>query len=156
MQLRPEEISSIIKEQIENYDRKIESSGVGTVLDVGDGIAHVYGLKDAMSGELLEFQDDVYGMVLNLEEDSIGCVLMGSESQIKEGDTVKRTGRVVEVPVGEELLGRVVNPLGEPLDDNGPINTDNFRPVESPAPGVVDRRPVEKPLQTGLKAIDSM
>lgn len=156
MQLRPEEISSIIKKEIENYEQKMEVTGVGTVLDVGDGIAHIYGLDDAMSGELLEFADDVYGMVLNLEEDSIGCVLMGPESSVKEGDTVKRTGRVVEVPVGEELLGRVVNPLGEPLDNNGQINTEKYRPVESQAPGVVDRKPVDTPLQTGLKAIDSM
>ena len=156
MELRPEEISSIIKEEIENYDKKIESVGVGTVLDVGDGIAHVYGLEDAKSNELLEFPNDVYGMALNLEEDNIGVVLLGNETKIKEGDTVKRTGNVVEVPVGKELLGRVVNPLGQPLDGKGEINTDKTRPVEKKAPGVIDRQPVKVPLQTGLKAIDSM
>src|SRR6056297_2139482 len=156
MELRPEEISSIIKEEIENYDKKIESVGVGTVLDVGDGIAHVYGLEDAKSNELLEFPNDVYGMALNLEEDNIGVVLLGDETKIKEGDTVKRTGNVVEVPVGEELLGRIVNPLGQPLDGKGEINSDQTRPVEQKAPGVIERQPVEEPLQTGLKAIDSM
>src|SRR6056297_1696232 len=156
MELNPEEISSIIKKEIENYGQKLESVGVGTVLDVGDGIAHVYGLKDAMSGELLEFPNDVFGMALNLEEDNIGVVLLGDETLIEEGDDVKRTGRVVEVPVGDALLGRVVNPLGQPLDGKGAIESDTYRPVESEAPGVVDRQPVEVPLQTGLKAIDSM
>src|SRR6056297_3231674 len=155
MELRPEEISSIIKEEIKNYDKKIESVGVGTVLDVGDGIAHVYGLEDAKSNELLEFPNGVYGMALNLEEDNIGVVLLGNETKISEGDTVKRTGNVVEVPVGEELLGRVVNPLGQPLDGKGEINTNKTRPVEKKAPGVIERQPVEEPLQTGLKAIDS-
>src|SRR6056297_2035608 len=156
MELRPEEISSIIKEEIENYDKKIESVGVGTVLDVGDGIAHVYGLEDAKSNELLEFPNGVYGMALNLEEDNIGVVLLGDETKISEGDTVKRTGNVVEVPVGEELLGRIVNPLGMPIDGKGEIKTDKTRPVEKKAPGVIERQPVEVPLQTGLKAIDSM
>src|SRR6056297_297739 len=156
MKLRPEEISQIIKEEIKNYETELETTGVGTVLDVGDGIAHVYGLKDAMSGELLEFPNDVYGMVLNLEEDNIGCVLLGDETKIEEGDTVKRTERVVEVPVGNALLGRVVNPLGQPLDGKGAIDSDTYRPVESEAPGVVDRQPVEVPLQTGLKSIDAM
>ena len=156
MQIKPEEISSIIKKEIENYQQKIETVGVGTVLDVGDGISHVYGLKEAMAGELLEFPQGVYGMVLNLEEDNIGAVLLGDETLVEEGDTVKRTGRVVEVPVGDQLLGRVVNALGQPLDDRGEIDTDNYRPVESRAPGVVERKPVENPLQTGLKAIDSM
>ncbi|MGM0446167.1 MAG: F0F1 ATP synthase subunit alpha [Bacillota bacterium] len=156
MELRPEEISSIIKNEIENYDKKIESVGVGTVLDVGDGIAHVYGLEDAKSNELLEFPNGVYGMALNLEEDNIGVVLLGNETKISEGDTVKRTGNVVEVPVGEELLGRVVNPLGQPIDGKGEIKTDKTRPVEKKAPGVIERQPVEVPLQTGLKAIDSM
>ncbi len=156
MELRPEEISSIIKEEIKNYDKKIESVGVGTVLDVGDGIAHVYGLEDAKSNELLEFPNGVYGMALNLEEDNIGVVLLGNETKISEGDTVKRTGNVVEVPVGEELLGRVVNPLGIPQDGKGEINTEKTRPVEKKAPGVIERQPVEEPLQTGLKAIDSM
>ncbi|MFW6386352.1 MAG: F0F1 ATP synthase subunit alpha [Bacillota bacterium] len=156
MKLNPEEISSIIKREIENYDAKLETVSTGTVLDVGDGISHVYGLENAMSGELLEFPNDVYGMVLNLEEDNIGVVLLGEESKIEEGDTVRRTGRVVEVPVGEELLGRVVNSLGEPLDGKGSIETDHSRPVESEAPGVVERQPVETPLQTGLKTVDSM
>ncbi len=156
MKLRPEEISSIIKKEIDNYDKKIESVGVGTVLDIGDGIAHVYGLNDAMAGELLEFPNEVYGMALNLEEDNIGVVLLGEETKVEEGDDVKRTGRVVEVPVGDALLGRVVNPLGQPLDGKGAIESDTYRPVESEAPGVVDRQPVEVPLQTGLKAIDSM
>src|SRR6056297_82922 len=156
MNLKPEEISSIIKEEIENYESKLETVGVGTVLDIGDGIAHVYGLEDVMSNELLEFPNGVYGMALNLEEDNVGCVLLGSETKIKEGDTVKRTGRVVEVPVGEELLGRVVNSLGQPLDGKGQINSDTYRPVEYKAPGVIKRQPVETPLQTGLKAVDSM
>ncbi|ADQ13877.1 F0F1 ATP synthase subunit alpha [Halanaerobium hydrogeniformans] len=156
MKLRPEEISSIIKKEIENYGQKIESVGVGTILDVGDGIAHVYGLKDAMAGELLEFPNGVFGMALNLEEDNIGVVLLGDETKVQEGDDVKRTGRVVEVPVGDALLGRVVNPLGQPLDGKGAIESDTYRPVESEAPGVVDRQPVEVPLQTGLKSIDSM
>src|SRR6056297_1040148 len=156
MELRPEEISSIIKKEIENYGKKLESVGVGTVLDVGDGIAHVYGLDDAMSGELLEFPNGVFGMALNLEEDNIGVVLLGDEKKVEEGDDVKRTGRVVEVPVGESLLGRVVNPLGQPLDGKGSIESDKYRPVESEAPGVVERQPVKVPLQTGLKAIDSM
>ncbi|MFW6028904.1 MAG: F0F1 ATP synthase subunit alpha [Halanaerobiales bacterium] len=156
MNLKPEEISSIIKEEIKNYESKLETVGVGTVLDVGDGIAHVYGLDDAMSNELLEFPNDVYGMALNLEEDNVGVVLLGDEKKIEEGDTVKRTGRIVEVPVGEEMLGRVVNALGQPLDGKGKINTDKYRPVEKKAPGVIKRQPVETPLQTGLKAVDSM
>jgi F-type H+-transporting ATPase subunit alpha len=156
MDLRPEEISSIIKKEIEDYDERVESVGVGTVLDVGDGIAHVYGLEDAKSNELLEFPNGVYGMALNLEEDNIGVVLLGNETKISEGDTVKRTGNVVEVPVGEELLGRVVNFLGQPLDGKGEIKTDKTRQVEKKAPGVIERQPVEEPLQTGLKAIDSM
>ena len=156
MKLRPEEISSIIKEQIKNYQSELETIGVGTVLDVGDGIAHVYGLEDAMSGELLEFPNDVYGMALNLEEDNVGCVLLGNETKVEEGDTVKRTRRVVEVPVGEALLGRVVNSLGQPIDGKGAIKAEKNRPVESPAPGIVERQPVDTPLQTGLKAIDSM
>src|SRR5690554_5058099 len=129
---------------------------VGTVIMVGDGIARVWGLEEAMAGELLEFPGQTYGMALNLEEDNIGAVILGPYSHIKEGDTVKRTGRIVEVPVGEALIGRVVNPLGQPLDGKGPIETDQFRPIESPAPGVIDRQNVKQPLQTGLKAIDSM
>ncbi|MFP4661376.1 MAG: F0F1 ATP synthase subunit alpha [Halanaerobiales bacterium] len=156
MNLRPEEISSIIKKQIEKYEEDLDTVEVGTVLDVGDGIAHVHGLEDAMSGELLEFPNEVFGMVLNLEEGNVGCVLLGDEKLVEEGNTVKRTGRVVEVPVGEAMLGRVVNALGQPVDGHGPINSNKSRPVESPAPGIVERQPVDTPLQTGLKAIDSM
>ncbi len=156
MNLRPEEISSIIKEQIKRYETQLETVGVGTVLNVGDGIAQVYGLRDAMAGELLEFPHGVYGMAFNLEENSVGCVLLGDQTKIAEGDTVKRTGRVVEVPVGEALIGRVVNALGEPIDGRGPIENEDFRAVESPAPGVIDRQPVDTPLQTGLKAVDAM
>ena len=156
MNLRPEEISSIIKDQIKNYKSHLEAEAVGTVITVGDGIARVHGLEKAMSGELLEFPGEVYGMVQNLEEDNIGVVLFGSEENIKEGDTVKSTGRVVEVPVGDALMGRVVNALGQPIDGKGPISTDKFRPVERVASGVIDRKSVDTPLQTGLKAIDAM
>ncbi|MDW7674494.1 MAG: F0F1 ATP synthase subunit alpha [Bacillota bacterium] len=156
MSIRPEEISSILKQQIEKYQAQVEVTNVGTVIQVGDGIARIYGLEKAMAGELLEFSNGVYGMVLNLEEDNIGCVILGPYTEIKEGDQVKRTGRIVEVPVGDALIGRVVNPLGQPLDGKGPIDTDKFRPVESQAPGVVDRKSVHEPLQTGIKAIDSM
>jgi len=156
LSIRPEEISSILKQQIEKYQTQVEVTNVGTVIQVGDGIARIYGLEKAMAGELLEFTNGVYGMVLNLEEDNIGCVILGPFTDIKEGDQVKRTGRIVEVPVGEALIGRVVDPLGQPLDGKGPIETDQFRPVESQAPGVVDRKSVHQPMQTGLKAIDSM
>ncbi len=156
MRLRPEEISQIIKEEIKNYETDLEIVETGTVLDVGDGIAHIYGLKNAMAGELLAFPNDVYGMILNLEEDNIGCVLLGDETKIKEGNTVKRTEKVVEVPVGSDVVGRVVNALGQPLDGEGPIHSDHSRPVEFKAPGVVERTPVKTPLQTGLKAIDSL
>lgn len=156
MKLRPEEISSIIKQQIENYRTEVEVTDVGTVIQVGDGIARIYGLEEAMSGELLEFPGGIYGMALNLEEDNIGCVIMGPYTQIREGDTVKRTGRIVEVPVGDAMLGRVVNSLGQPIDGKGPIKTDKFRPVEKRAEGVIERKSVHQPLQTGLKAIDSM
>lgn len=156
MKLRPEEISSIIKQQIEKYRTEVEVTDVGTVIQVGDGIARIYGLEQAMSGELLEFPGGVYGMALNLEEDNIGCVIMGPYTQIREGDTVKRTGRIVEVPVGDAMLGRVVNALGQPIDGKGPINTNRFRPVEKRAEGVIERKGVHEPLQTGLKAIDSM
>lgn len=156
MNLRPEEISKIIKEQIKNYDTKLEKANVGTVIQVGDGISRIHGLEKAMSGELLEFPGDVYGMVLNLEEDNVGAVLLGSDKEIKEGDLVKATGRVAEVPVGDELLGRVVNALGQPIDGKGPINTQKTRPVERVAPGVITRQSVDTPLQTGIKAIDSM
>jgi len=145
-----------LKQQIEKYQTQVEVTNVGTVIQVGDGIARIYGLEKAMAGELLEFTNGVYGMVLNLEEDNIGCVILGPFTDIKEGDQVKRTGRIVEVPVGEALIGRVVDPLGQPLDGKGPIETDQFRPVESQAPGVVDRKSVHQPMQTGLKAIDSM
>ncbi|SMB88213.1 ATP synthase F1 subcomplex alpha subunit [Desulfonispora thiosulfatigenes DSM 11270] len=156
MSIRPEEISSILKKQIENYSEQVEVSHVGTVIQVGDGIARVYGLQNAMAGELLEFTGGIYGMALNLEEDNIGCVILGPFTQIKEGDEVKRTGRIVEVPVGDAMIGRVVNSLGQPIDGKGPIDTDKFRPIEANAPGVIYRKSVHQPLQTGLKAIDSM
>ncbi len=160
--MRPEEISSIIRQQIEKYQAQIEMRDVGTVIQVGDGIARVYGLEDCMAMELLEFPapaegaEPTLGMALNLEEDNIGCVLLGAYTHIKEGDTVKRTGRIASVPVGDSLIGRVVNPLGRPLDGKGPIKSDKFRPIERIAPGVITRKPVHQPLQTGLKAIDSM
>ncbi|MGL6174461.1 MAG: F0F1 ATP synthase subunit alpha [Cellulosilyticaceae bacterium] len=156
MNLRPEEISSVIKAQINNYKTHLEVSEVGTVMQVGDGIARVHGLQKAMAGELLEFPGGIYGMVLNLEEDNIGVVLLGSDQNIKEGDTVKSTGRLVEVPVGDALIGRVVNALGQPIDGKGPINTDKYRPAERIAPGVMARKSVDTPLQTGEKAIDAM
>lgn len=154
--IRPEEISSLLKERIANYRAEIEVVDVGSVIQVGDGIARVHGLEKAMQGELLEFQNGVMGMVLNLEEDNVGVVILGPFRDIKEGDTVKRTGRIMEVPVGEAMVGRVVNPLGQPLDGLGPINTTEFRPIESPAPGVMARKSVHEPLQTGIKAIDAM
>ena len=156
MNLRPEEISSVIKEQIERYSSQLDVSDVGTVIQVADGIARVHGLENAMQGELLQFPGDVYGMVLNLEEDNVGVVLLGSASNIEEGDIVKNTGRVVEVPVGDALLGRVVNSLGQPIDGKGPIQTDKFRKIERVASGVITRKSVDTPLQTGIKAIDSM
>ncbi len=156
MSIRAEEISSIIRQQIENYQGKLEAVDVGTVIQVGDGVARIHGLESAMAAELLEFPGGVYGMALNLEEDNVAAVIMGSTEGIKEGDLVRRTGRIVQVPVGEALLGRVVNPLGQPLDGKGPINATEFRPIESQAPGIVDRKPVDEPLQTGLKAIDSL
>jgi len=156
MSIKPEEISSLIKQQIEQYRSEIEVADVGTVIQVGDGIARVYGLQKVMAGELLEFANGVMGMALNLEEDHVGVVILGPYTGIREGDQVKRTGRIMEVPVGEALLGRVVNPLGQPLDGKGPIETTEFRPVESEAPGVIDRKSVHEPLQTGIKAIDAM
>ena len=156
MNLRPEEISSVIKEQIERYSSQLDVSDVGTVIQVADGIARVHGLENAMQGELLQFPGDVYGMVLNLEEDNVGVVLLGSASNIEEGDIVKTTGRVVEVPVGDALLGRVVNSLGQPIDGKGPMQTDKFRKIERVASGVITRKSVDTPLQTGIKAIDSM
>ena len=156
MNLRPEEISSVIKEQIERYSSQLDVSDVGTVIQVADGIARVHGLENAMQGERLQFPGDVYGMVLNLEEDNVGVVLLGSASNIEEGDIVKTTGRVVEVPVGDALLGRVVNSLGQPIDGKGPVQTDKFRKIERVASGVITRKSVDTPLQTGIKAIDSM
>ncbi|MDO4187923.1 MAG: F0F1 ATP synthase subunit alpha [Lachnospiraceae bacterium] len=156
MNLRPEEISSVIKEQIKRYASELEVSNVGTVIQVADGIARVHGLDNAMQGELLEFPGEVYGMVMNLEEDNVGAVLLSGEKNINEGDTVKTTGRVVEVPVGDAMLGRVVNALGQPIDGKGPIQTDKFRQIERVASGVITRKSVDTPLQTGIKAIDSM
>jgi len=156
MILKPEEISSVIKEQIKNYSSKLEVSDVGTVIQVADGIARVHGLEKAMQGELLEFPGEIYGMILNLEEDNVGVVLLGDNKNINEGDTVKTTGRVVEVPVGDAMLGRVVNALGQPIDGKGPINTSKYRQIERVASGVISRKSVDTPLQTGIKAIDSM
>ena len=150
------EIASLIKEQIKNYSHKLESNDVGTVVTVGDGIATIYGLDKAMLSELLEFPHDVYGMVMNLNEDSVGAILFGNDSLIEEGDIVKRTGRVIEVPVGDALLGRVVNALGQPIDDLGKIDYKKTRPIERIAPGVMTRKSVDTPLQTGIKAIDAM
>ena len=156
MQLKPEEISKIIRAQIKHYENVIEQSEVGTVILVGDGIARASGLEKCMAGELLQFENGEYGMAQNLEENTVSIVLLGSDVGIKEGSTVKRTGKVVSVPVGEALIGRVVNALGQPIDGAGPIETTEFRPIESPAPGIIERQPVKEPLQTGIKAIDSM
>ncbi|WP_068778923.1 F0F1 ATP synthase subunit alpha [Paenibacillus sp. GM2] len=156
MSIRPEEISTLIKSQIEQYKSEIEVAEVGTVIQVGDGIARVYGLENVMSNELLEFKNGVYGLALNLEESNVGVVILGPYSEIREGDQVKRTGQIMQVPVGDALLGRVVNPLGQPVDGRGPIETAEFRPVENNAPGVIDRKSVHEPMQTGIKAIDSM
>ena len=156
MNLKPEEISSVIKEQMKRYAAQLQVADVGTVIQVADGIARIHGLENAMQGELLEFPGEVYGMVLNLEEDNVGAVLLGNNRNINEGDTVKTTGRVVEVPVGDAMLGRVVNALGQPIDGKGPIETDKFRQIERVASGVISRNSVDTPLQTGIKAIDSM
>ena len=156
MNLKPEEISSVIKDQIKRYSDRMEVSNVGTVIQVADGIARIHGLETAMQGELLEFPGEVYGMVMNLEEDNVGAVLLGNQKNINEGDIVKTTGRVVEVPVGDALTGRVVNALGQPIDGKGPINTDKYRQIERVASGVITRKSVDTPLQTGIKAIDSM
>lgn len=156
MDLRPEEISSVIKEQIKKYEQKLDMVDVGTVIQVGDGIARIHGLEGCMAGELIEFPGEIYGMALNLEEDNVGCVLLGPDREIKEGDTVKRTKRIVEVPVGDVMMGRVVNALGQPIDGKGPINATKYRPIERIAPGVITRESVSEPLQTGIKAIDSM
>ena len=156
MNLRPEEISSVIKEQIKRYAAQLEVADVGTVIQVADGIARIHGLDNAMQGELLEFPGEVYGMVLNLEEDNVGAVLLGAQRNVNEGDTVKTTGRVVEVPVGDAMFGRVVNALGQPIDGKGPIETNKYRQIERVASGVISRKSVDTPLQTGIKAIDSM
>ncbi|KOF57223.1 MULTISPECIES: F0F1 ATP synthase subunit alpha [Clostridium] len=156
MNIKPEEITSIIKKQIEGYEDKVETVDSGTIIEIGDGIARVYGLDNCMAGELLEFPNNVYGMALNLEQDNVGCVLLGSQDGIKEGDVVKSTGKVVEVPVGEAMLGRVVNALGQPIDGKGPIKAEESKPVDIKATGVIDRQSVNEPLQTGLLAIDSM
>ncbi len=156
MKLRPDEITKVLRDQIEDYSGTVEVEEVGSVLQVGDGIARVHGLQSCVSLETLEFPNDVVGLALNLEEDNVGVVLLGDDTLIKEGDTVRRTGKVIQVPVGEALLGRVVDPLGVPLDDRGPIETTEFRPVEFKAPGVIQRQPVKEPLQTGIKAIDAL
>ncbi|WP_061996156.1 F0F1 ATP synthase subunit alpha [Clostridium sp. ATCC 25772] len=156
MHIKPGEITSILKKELEKYENKINTVDAGTIIQIGDGIARVYGLDDCLEGELLEFPNNVYGMALNLEQDNVGCVLLGSEEGIKEGDIVNRTGRVVEVPVGADLLGRVVDPLGNPIDGKGPINAEAHRPVEVNAPGVIERQSVKQPMQTGIKAIDTM
>ena len=156
MPLRPEEVSQIIQKEIEKYKTKLEMESVGVVLQVGDGIARIWGLEDAMMSELIQFPDDIIGVILNLEEDNVGAAIFGSDQKIKEGDIVKRTGRIASVPVGEALIGRVVNALGHPLDGKGLVVTDKYRPIEGRAPNVVQRQPVKEPVQTGLKAIDSM
>ena len=156
MTIRPEEVTSIIKKELEKYKTRLRVESVGTVLRVGDGIALVYGLDDVMAGELVQFSADITGIVFNLEEDNVGIVIFGEEKNIREGDTVKRTGKIAEVPVGDALVGRVVNPLGKPIDGKGPVPTNKYRPVESRAPNVIQRQPVKEPLQTGIKAIDSM
>jgi len=156
MKIRPEEIASVIKKQIDTFDRTLDVEEVGTVLEVGDGIARVHGLQRVMANEMVEFENKALGVAFNLEEDSVGIIIMGDYLPIEEGQTVRRTGRVLQVPVGEALIGRVVNPLGDPLDGKGPINAAQFRPVESGAPGIADRQSVKQPLQTGIKAIDSM
>ncbi|MCA9526492.1 MAG: F0F1 ATP synthase subunit alpha, partial [Myxococcales bacterium] len=156
MDIRVEEISRIIRKQIEDYDKQVEVSETGTVLAAGDGIARVYGLSNAMAGELISFPHDVLGMVLNLEEDNVGIALLGDATRIKEGDEARRTGRIVDVPVGEALLGRVINALGQPIDGLGPIESPHRRRVELKAPGIMPRKSVHEPLATGLKAIDSL
>ncbi len=156
MSFRPEEVSAVLAQELERYEAKLETKSVGTVLSVGDGISRVWGLEDAMAGELIRFPGDVMGMVLNLEEDNVGVVLFGSDKNIKEGDRVERTGRIASVPVGKAMIGRVVNAIGQPVDGKGPIGSDHFRNIEFKAPGVIERQPVKEPLQTGIKAIDAM
>src|SRR5579863_8575550 len=155
-QIRADEISSIIREQIEHFDRSVTVDEVGTVISVGDGVARIHGLDRVMAGELLELPHDVAGLALNLEEDQVSAVLLGEYTKIEEGDTVKRTRRIMSVPVGDALIGRVVDALGRPIDDKGPVVTDHYNPIERLAPGVIDRYPVREPLQTGIKAIDAM
>src|SRR5215208_366710 len=155
-QIRADEITSILRQEIENYERAIDVAEVGSVISVGDGIARIHGLEKVMAGELIEFPHDVAGIAMNLEEDQVGAVLLGDYTEIKEGDEVRRTGRIMSVPVGEALIGRVVNALGQPIDGKGPIQTTQFNPIERLAPGVVARQPVKEPLQTGIKAIDGM
>src|ERR1700759_3670138 len=154
--IRADEITSILRQEIENYERAVDVTEVGSVISVGDGIARIHGLEKVMAGELIEFPHDVSGLAMNLEEDQVGSVLLGDYTEIKEGDEVKRTGRIMSVPVGDAMIGRVVNSLGQPIDDKGPITTDKFIPLERLAPGVIDRQPVREPMATGLKAIDSM
>ena len=154
--LRPEEVTSAIQREIEKYESKLKMESVGYVLQVGDGIARVYGLDDVMASEMVEFPDQTKGVAFNLEEDNVGVIILGSDEHIKEGDVVKRTGKIMQVPVGDALIGRVVNPLGQPLDGKGPIATTKFRPVEQVPPNVIGRQPVKEPLQTGIKAVDSM
>ncbi len=156
MSLKPEEVSSVLKDQLEKYQSKVEMTDVGTILQVGDGIARIYGLSSAMAGEMLEFPGGVKGMVLNLEEDNVGAVLFGSDVGIKEGDTVRCTGKIASVPVGEAILGRVLNAVGEPIDNKGPIASDENRVIEIKAVGITERQPVKQPVQTGVKAIDAM
>jgi len=155
-EVRPDEITAVLRKQLSGFEKEIDIYDVGTVLQVGDGIARLYGLSKVMASELIEFPNDVFGMVLNLEEDNVGCILFGDDTKIKEGDTVKRTKRVASMPVGEAMLGRVINPLGQPIDGRGSIKTDKFSPLERKALGVIQRQPVKQPLQTGLKAIDGM
>ena len=155
-QIRADEISRVLREEIENYEGSIDISETGSVISVGDGIARVYGLEKVMAGELIEFPHGVAGIAMNLEEDQVGAVLLGDYTVIQEGDEVKRTGRIMSVPVGDEMIGRVVNALGAPIDGKGPVNTKQFNAIERLAPGVVDRMPVKEPLQTGIKAIDAM
>src|SRR6476646_4876228 len=156
MTFRPEEVSAVLARELERYEAKLETKSVGTVLSVGDGIARLWGLEDAMAGELLTFPGGLVGMVLNLEEDNVGAVLFGSDKEIKEGDRVERTGRIASVPVGKAMIGRVVNAIGQPVDGKGPTGADKFRNIEFKAPGVIERQPVKEPLQTGIKAIDAM
>jgi F-type H+-transporting ATPase subunit alpha len=155
-EVRPDEVSAILRKQLSGFEKEVDVYDVGTVLQIGDGIARVYGLSKVMASELVEFPGNVFGMALNLEEDNVGCVIFGETSHIKEGDTVKRTGRVASMPVGEQMLGRVMTPLGQPLDGKGPIKTNTFLPLERKALGVIARSPVKEPLQTGIKPVDGM